>query len=115
MTVRGKGVYSGKSTKTKFKILPERMALSAKKAVKRGIYVSWYPEKNVSGYEIQYSMNKKFRNAKIMRVTGAKKENITLKGLKPGKKYYIRIRAYKKTGGKKYNGIWGPRYGQKTK
>ena len=112
VTVKGRGIFKGKTAKAEFKILPEKTVITKKKAVKKGILLKWRAGKNVSGYEIQYSTNKKFRNAKIVCVTGGKKKSVTLTGLKSGKKYYIRIRTYKKSGGKKYNSAWSRRYRQ---
>lgn len=49
----------------------------------------------IDGYQIKYSLNKSFRNSKKVTVKG-KTLNKTVKKLKGGKKYYVRIRTYKK-------------------
>ncbi|MDE6313319.1 MAG: leucine-rich repeat protein [Lachnospiraceae bacterium] len=54
------------------------------------------------GYELVYATNKKFtKNKKTVRFTSASK---TVKGLKKGKTYYVKVRAYKldSTGGRVY-------------
>ena len=51
-----------------------------------------------TNYEIRYATNKKFKSAK--KVT-TKKTSYTLKKLKKGKTYYVKVRASKKVG-KKY-------------
>lgn len=63
---------------------------------------------NVDGYEIQYSLNKKFKKAKTKTITikSAKKVKVTIKKLKSGKKYYLRARGYKFDGVKKHTGKW---------
>jgi hypothetical protein len=83
--------------------------VKAKKPVagKKKITVKWKKVKKVNGYEIQYARNKAFtKSAKKVTVKGAKKTKKTIKGLKKGKTYYVRIRPFKKKGGKKYLGIY---------
>lgn len=54
-------------------------------------------KKNTDGYEIQYSTNKKFKKAvKTVTIKNNKKNIKTIKKLKRGKKYYVRIRTFKK-------------------
>lgn len=55
----------------------------------------------VTGYEIVLSTKKNFKNAK--KVT-TKKNVITVKKLKAGKKYFVKVRAFKKMGNKKVYG-----------
>ena len=53
--------------------------------------------KNVSGYQVQYSTSKNFTNQTSKKATynGNKKFTKTVKKLKGGKKYHVRIRTYK--------------------
>lgn len=53
--------------------------------------------KGVSGYQVQYSTSKKFTKQTTKKVTykGNKKFTKTVKKIKGGKKYYIRVRTYK--------------------
>lgn len=69
---------------------------SAKSKKKRELLVSWKKQKDVSGYEIQYSRSKTFKNADVKKV-GAKKKSVKLRKLAGKKTYYVRIRAYRKT------------------
>ncbi len=55
----------------------------------------------ISGYEVTLSTKKNFRNAK--KVT-TKKNVVTVKKLKAGKKYFVKVRAFKKVGNKKIYG-----------
>lgn len=57
----------------------------------------------VTGYQITYSLKKNFKKAK--KVT-TKKTTYTLKKLKKGKRYYIKVRAYKTVKGKKIYGAY---------
>jgi hypothetical protein len=61
--------------------------------------------KKISGakYEVQYSTDKKFKKSKKKTVSTNK---ATLSKLKKGKKYYVRVRAYKTSNGKKVYGKW---------
>ena len=55
----------------------------------------------INGYEIVLSVKRNFKNAK--KVT-TKKNVITVSKLKAGKKYYVKVRAFKKVGNKKIYG-----------
>ena len=57
----------------------------------------------VSGYQIKYAANKKFKNAKKKNTT---KTTYTIKSLKSKKKYYVKVRAYKVVKGKKIYGSY---------
>lgn len=60
--------------------------------------VKWKKDSQASGYEIQCSLKKNFK--KIAAKTTIKKAGTTsktFKKLKKGKKYYVRVRAYKTT------------------
>lgn len=80
-----------------------------KKAVaarKHKIKTSWKAV-NCTGYQIQYSKNKKFTKIISKKtVKGASKKSCLSKKMKKGKKIYVRIRAYKSVGGKSYYGAW---------
>lgn len=82
--------------------------VTAKKAVskkaKKAI-VKWKKADGVNGYEVTYSLKKSFKNAKTVNVS-AKKANVTLKKLKKGKKYFVKIRAYKNVEGTRYYGAY---------
>lgn len=59
----------------------------------------------VTGYQIRYSLKMNFSNSKRLTVKG-KRLNKTVTGLQGGKKYYVRIRAYKTSKGKKIYSSW---------
>ena len=50
----------------------------------------------VTGYEVTYSVNKKFTKKKVVRTS---KNTIKLKKLKSKKSYYVKVRAFKVSGG----------------
>lgn len=76
------------------KAVIKNVKASGKKKVK--ISVKKIPEK-VNGYEIVLSTKKNFKNAKKV-IT--KKHVVTMKKLKAGKKYFVKVRAFKKVGNK---------------
>ncbi len=65
------------------------------KAKKTSLSISWQKLSGVSGYQLQVSTKKNFKGAKNINIS-KKKTTYTKKGLKKNKKYYVRIRAYKK-------------------
>ena len=75
---------------------------SAKNSKSKQILLKYKKVSGVKGYEISYSMDKKFKKAVTKKNTA--KTSYTIKKLKKGKTYYVRIRAYKvdSTGGKVY-------------
>ena len=71
----------------------------------KSIEVIWKKQKNIEGYQLQYSLSKKFKPTK-MKILSASKVKVFLKKLKSGKSYYIRIRSYRFYRGKKLYGGW---------
>jgi outer membrane biosynthesis protein TonB len=74
------------------------------KGAKKKITVKIKKVSGAAGYQIQYSTKKNFSKAvKSKNVTKA--STVTLKNVKKGT-YYVRVRAYKKSGSKKVYGSW---------
>lgn len=84
---------------------PARVKITSLKSAKKQIKVSYKKISGVKGYEINYADNSKFKKAKTIKVN-AKVTSRTIKKLKSGKKYYVRVRAYKMSSGKKLPGNW---------
>lgn len=80
------------------KAVVKRVKSLGKKKIKITVKKS---SKQVSGYEVILSTKKNFKNAK--KIT-PKKNVITVKKLKAGKKYFVKVRAFKKVGNKKIYG-----------
>lgn len=91
-----KGNYSGTKS-CAFDIAPKKMNIAKVTAGRKGFKVSWKKQTTqISGYEIQYSTDKRFKKA--VKTVTIKKNKITSKSvskLKAKKKYYVRIRTYK--------------------
>ncbi len=103
--IKFKGDYSGTVTKT-FKIIPKNVGISVVSTKKKEIKFTWGKVKVCNGYQIQYSTSKSFKSPKTIKIASQKTCSKTIKKLKSGKKYYIRIRAYKTVNGKNIYGNW---------
>ncbi len=75
---------------------------SAKNSRSKQLLLKYKKVQGAKGYEISYSTDKKFKKGVTKKTTG--KTSYTIKGLKKGKTYYVRIRAYQvdSTGKKVY-------------
>lgn len=60
----------------------------------------------INGYQIQYSTNKEFKKAKKITIKSKTTTSKTIKNIGNSKKYYIRIRSYKKNKGKNIYSNW---------
>ena len=67
------------------------------------IKVNWKKDKKISYYQVMYSTNKNMSKAKTVKVA-KNKTSYTIKKLKKGKVYYIRVRAVKTWNKKNYIG-----------
>lgn len=76
-------------------------SISIIKAQDRAFTVKWKKKSSITGYQIQYSTNSKFKkNNKKIKIKNSKTVSKKITGLNPAQKYYVRIRTYK---GKKYS------------
>lgn len=82
-------------------------------ASKSKINVTWKKlssadRKKIKKIEIQVSTDKKFKKNVITKTVGSGKTSIAISKLKPGQKYYVRIRAFTKSGKTIYVSKWSP-------
>lgn len=73
---------------------------------KKKMTVSWKKMSNISGYQLQYALNKKFTKKKKTKNLENYIRKSKVSSLKSKKTYYVRVRAYKKASGKTYYGRW---------
>ena len=77
----------------------------AKKGKKR-LTAVWKTVASVDGYVVQVSLKKNFKKKMTYTVKNQSTSEKTATGLKSKKKYYVRVRAYKKINGKKKYSKW---------
>ena len=89
-------------------ITPIRQSVLALKSSKsRQMIVSWKKDTRAAGYQVMYSTDKKFRkNVKTVNIKKYKTTHCTVKKLARNKRYYVRVRSYKKVSGGKLYGSW---------
>lgn len=81
------------------------VSLKNAKAGKKSITVTWAKDAKSSGYQIQISRKSNMSKATTITVKGKAKTKHTIKNLKSGKKYYVKVRPIKTKSGKTYVGI----------
>lgn len=109
ITVTGKAKgFKNETAKITITVKPSAK-LSAKATAQSGkkLKVTWKRNKKASGYQIVVATDKSFKNVvKTVNVKKNKTVKATVKGLKSGKKYYVRVRSMKKSSGVKVYGNW---------
>lgn len=101
-----KGNYSGTKSVT-YTIVPKTTAIYTPVAAKRGFTVKWIKQATqTTGYQIQYSLYSNFSGAKTVTIKGTSTVSKAITGLTGGKRYYVRIRTYRTTGGENYFSAW---------
>ncbi|MCD7838165.1 MAG: S8 family serine peptidase [Clostridiales bacterium] len=79
---------------------------SLKNSSSKKITVKWGKNTKATGYLIQYSTSSSFSSYKTVTVSSYKTVCKTISSLTKGKKYYVRVRAYKTVSGTKYYSAW---------
>lgn len=94
------------NTKPAAKVKLAKQTAKVKTSGKKKIKVSWKRDKKASGYEIVYSTKKSFKGKKTIVVKSNKTISKTVTKLKSKKKYYVKVRSYKKVGKTKTYGAY---------
>lgn len=105
ITIKGCGLaklkMTSKTSTKNFEIMvkPKKNSITTLEVKKRNITVKWKRDKKADGYYVYYATDSKFKkNVKKVRVPKNKTLQCTLKNLKSGKKYYVKLYSYKKSG-----------------
>lgn len=102
----GSGGEATYTTQTIYRVNQEKIT-KIKSTVKKKCTVTYKKNASASGYRVMYSTDKTFKkNVKVYRASVNKKTNVTLSGLKAGKRYYVRVQGFKKVGKTYYYGAW---------
>lgn len=113
----GNSNYKPAEKKITVTIVPNKQKISSLKSkTKKTITVKWKKDNKADGYQIQYSTNKNFKKATTVNVKKRSTTSLKIKKkLKAGKKYYVRVRAYKKNGKSPIYGAYSPKKSVKVK
>lgn len=100
--------YSAAEKKIKVKVIPGKIEKFKSVSSSKGTIKCTWKKKNIKNMkcEIQVSLNSGFNDAISFKTPSVKKGKYMVAGLERGKTYYIRIRAVKSIGGKKYKSKW---------
>lgn len=103
VTVTASSTKNGKAqnVKVKINVVPGATSSLTATAQSKGVKLAWKKVTGAKGYKV-------YRDGKLI-TTIKKAKTVTYtdkKATKNGKKYYIRVRAYKKVGKKKYYSAW---------
>lgn len=79
---------------------------SVQNAKGKKLTAKWKKVSGVSGYQVQYALNKSFSGAKTALTSGAGKTGVTLSKLTKNKTCWVRVRSWKTVGGKKQWSGW---------
>ncbi len=98
--------YKTAKKKVSIRVVPKTAAvISAKSASPGQLTVSWKRQGEADGYVIEYTTDPNFKkNVEKQAVSKNKTVSITLEHLQEGKKYYVRVKAYKTINKKKAYG-----------
>ena len=107
----------GSSNKTTGVKTPKKVTVKKVASPKKGqMKITWKKVSGASGYEILLATNKAFtKNRKTVVVKGKTKLSKVVKGLKKGRKYYVKVRAYTTAGKKVVKGKYSSRCSVRTK
>lgn len=115
-TVKGKTYYGPYSDVLKTTTATDKTKISKVNGAKKKITVKWKKISKATGYQVQVATDKKFKkNKKTVTISKNKTLSTTIKKLKSKKKYYVRVRTYRKVGGKKVYSSWSSVKNIKTK
>lgn len=108
-TTTTKATTTAKATKkASNKNKPKKTKIKSVKGKKNGFKITWKKVSGVKGYQIKYSTNKYFFESltKSKNVKKAKTTSATVKKLRKGKTYFVKVRTYKIVKGKKVYSDW---------
>ena len=109
-----KGNYRGTAS-AKYKINPKGTTLKKLVAGKKALTVKFKKQTaQITGYQIKYAKNSKFKKTKLIKVS-KKKASVKIRKLKSKTRYYVKIRTYKKVGSKTFYSTWSKTKSVKVK
>ena len=108
VTVKGKEDYKGLSGEASFKITLKKTTLKTASSSASGcITAGWIPDSQADGYQLQFCLEKEFSSGiKKAAVDGGKTASYQMEKLTPGRKWFVRIRSFKKVGSSSWYSDW---------
>ena len=99
-----KGNYSGTLSRN-YTINPQATYITRLSRLSKGFAVNIrrLSSATATGYQVQYSLNRNFKGAQVKVLRGT---SMNIRGLQGNKNYYVRVRAYKRSGGRAYYSAW---------
>lgn len=112
VTASSTSTYKSAVKKVIVTVIPRKMKIKSVKSPKKGqLKVAWIIDKTAGGYQVQFARDSKFKKNVFQKNFSKKykafKKPVT--GLNSKKKYYVRIRSFKKVNGTILYGIWSYR------
>lgn len=100
-------IYSVCFPITAFAAALPTVGISSLSVKENTVTVKWKKKSKITGYQIQYSTDSKFKkNKKSIKIKKAKTTSKKISNLKESKKYYFRIRTYKSSNKKTRYSKW---------
>ena len=113
--IDGKWSYGAWTKAITSPTLPSGTSLTKVAGGSKSFTAQWKQNKNVNGYQVQYSLKSNFSGAKTVTIKSNKTLKTTVKKLNAKKVYYVRIRTYKTISGANYFSAWSKAVKVKTK
>ncbi len=106
--VTGKGTYANQTETLKFKIRPSKMkTLKVSSTTAGTMRLTWKTNVQATGYQIQIATSSDMKTDSQKKTVAAGKLKLTVKNLKSGTTYYVRIRPYTKVSDtERFYGKW---------
>ena len=99
--------YFAATKKITIQVIPSKPSLrTVKSPAKKIITAKWKKDKTITGYQFYMSTNKSFKTGTLAREYKSNKTQFKIFGWKSKKTYYLKMRSYKKVGGKKIYSDW---------
>jgi sugar phosphate isomerase/epimerase len=118
VTITGIGAYDGTATAT-FNIVAPKVANVTgvkAKAAKKSIGLTWNRVPSATSYKIYYTTDKNFKKSiKSVTIKSNRTVKYTIKKLKTGKTYYVKVRGVNNIGSKTFYGAYTKAYKAKVK
>lgn len=114
--INGQKIYGNNSNKISTKtILAKPRKVKAKRAGKQKFRVNWKRVAGANGYKVYRSTKKNKGFKAVKTVKGRKTVKYTTGKLEKGKRYYFKVRAYRKVSGKKVYSTYSSRVSCKVR